>query len=105
MNSRVFLTFADNDLLKDFTLTRNKEITIFSICLLISRFLFTIILIVEYSLHEVTIRRVMAEFLGMAIHILAMAFGWKFPFKMQKFHAPIVIISYGMNMMNTHNEF
>jgi len=105
MNSRVFLSFADKDLLKDFTLARNREITIFSICLLVSRLIFTIVLIIEYSLENVTIRRIMNEFLGMALHLLAMAFGWKFPLTMQRFHAPIVIFSYGMNMVNSWKNF
>ena len=105
MNSRVFLSFADVNLGKDFILSRNQEITIFSICLLASRFIFTTILIVEYSLHNVTIRRIMSEFLGMALHILAMGLGWKFPLKMQKYHAPIVIISYGLNMVNSRKDF
>jgi hypothetical protein len=99
------LTFADKDLLRDFTLARNREITIFSICLLVSRLIFTIVLIVEYTLSNVTIRRIMSEFLGMALHVLAMGLGWKFPLTMQRFHAPIVIISYGMNMVNTKVDF
>jgi len=105
MNSRVFLSFADQDLLRDFTLTRNKEITIFSICLLVSRLIYTTVLIVEYSLCKVSIRRVTSELCGMALHVFAMAFGWKYPLRMQRFHAPIVIISYGVNMVNTRIDF
>ena len=56
-------------------------------------------------MNNVTTRRIMGEFLGMAFHILAMVFGWRFPMKMQKFHAAIVILSYGMNMTNFKNDF
>jgi hypothetical protein len=53
----------------------------------------------------VTTRRIFAEILGMALHLVTLCFGWKFPLRVQRFHAPIVIISYGINMVNSRRDF
>lgn len=50
---------------------------------------------------SVTLSRMRTELFGMALHVIALCFGWKFPIQLQKVHALVVIISYGTNMVNS----
>lgn len=101
MNSRLWLTFTDKDLLKDFTEQRNKEITIFSVALLIARFIFGLVLLSQrIQGAEISLQRVILVFAGQLWHLVSLLLGYRFPHSMQRYQAPHVIVSYGLYVFN-----
>jgi|LauGreDrversion4_2_1035121.scaffolds.fasta_scaffold347103_1 hypothetical protein len=67
--------------------------------------IFSCVLATEYFMSKITLNRMRTELFGMALHVLALCFGWKFPIRLQKIHAMVVIISYGTNMVNSKQDF
>jgi hypothetical protein len=53
----------------------------------------------------VTLKRMISEIFGMVVHLVILGLGWKFPLKLQRIHAMVVIISYGINMVNSKQNF
>jgi hypothetical protein len=88
MNSRFTLSFVDKEIEKDFRVHRNKEITIFSILLLASRFIFALVLIYDIVKGEVNIKRLYMELVGQSWHLIALILGARYPKYLQRFHAP-----------------
>lgn len=64
MNSRFALSFIDKEIEKDFRVHRNREITIFSILLLASRFIFALVLIGDIVRGDVHLKRLYLEIAG-----------------------------------------
>jgi hypothetical protein len=67
--------------------------------------IFTIVLSVEYFMESVTLKRMRTELFGMALHLVILVLGWKYPLKLQRVHAMVVIVSYGTNMVNSRLNF
>jgi hypothetical protein len=64
MTTRLCLTIIDKEIGKDFLKSRNKEVNIISLILLIEWFIFGVVLLAAYSAGRVSTKRVGLQFGG-----------------------------------------
>lgn len=72
----------------------------FSLFLLVVRFLYAIILLLEVIFGTEDAKRCCLYFIGSLIHLVILPVGWKYPLQLQHWHAPIAYLSYFTYLIN-----
>lgn len=87
MLSNFLLTFHDKDQTTAFYNSKKKENIIASAVLLFFRFVFGVIIIINFAKGLVPAMRVYLHFSGQLWHLLAILLAWRFPIHGQNLHA------------------
>jgi len=103
MDSKIFLTFKDPEVLAAYNSQRQLEIRKLSALLLAERAIFLLIIVINYFGHPISVNpmRMIYFALGLGIHIgsllvLRLKQNWLYTL-----HAPIVIISHMLHVFNS----
>jgi hypothetical protein len=104
MTSEFTLAFKDPKDTIDYRLRRNREIIFVSYLLLLYRFCFFLVLLINYPLYNESVdgQRMYWNLIGIVIHILALLpLRFKYIKIFQVLHAPLVILSYHACALNS----
>jgi hypothetical protein len=104
MTSEFTLAFKDAKDTIDYKLRRNREIIFASYLLLLYRFCFFLVLLINYPVYNESVdeQRMYWNFIGIVIHILALLpLRFKYIKIFQVLHAPLVILSYHAYALNS----
>ena len=80
MKSKLFLTFDDRSLEREFITSKSKYWTFASLNIFLIRFGFAIITLIFYLEGNITLKRLILRIVGDTWHLLALMLAWRFPF-------------------------
>jgi hypothetical protein len=95
------LTITNKEKAREFVLIRNKEITMFSIYLLLLRVIDVTASIISHFIGTFSTRRLILMSGGSIWQAVALFLSWKYPFKFQALLAPFTILSNTMYIFNS----
>jgi hypothetical protein len=78
-----------------FILSRNKEITQFSLLVALIRLFLFIFLCVDFAHGLVSKRRILVQSISILLELIILLGCYKYPIKLQKYHAALTILCFG----------
>jgi hypothetical protein len=103
LSSGISLHIEDKEINDQYVLSRKRSMMFISLLILSARLILGFDLIVRFSLNDhVTFLRMLSYELGVLVHIVWLILFWRFPLKLYKINALVVMLSFQFFLINTN---